>query len=231
MLRTAGIPESQLGEILAPLEARLAPVTLAYLPDQTGVDLRLTAWEVEGHDADARLDAAETIVREAAGRWIYGGGTTDLAAVLLDALRGRKLTLATAESCTGGLVGARITAIAGASDVYLGGVVGYHNDAKATLLGVPPDVIERHGAVSEEVVRAMAAGVARALGAEVAVAVTGVAGPGGGTEEKPVGTVWFAWRVGGVVEAQRVGFPGDRWQVRTRAAQAAILGLLERVRG
>lgn len=231
MLRTAGVPESQLGEILGPLEERLAPVTLAYLPDQTGVDLRLTVWEVEGNDADARLDAAEAIIRDAAGRWVYGTGKTDLAAVLIDALRERTLTLATAESCTGGMVGARVTAIAGSSDVYLGGVVSYANDAKASLLGVPPDVIERHGAVSEETARAMAAGIAGRLGADVAVAVTGVAGPGGGSEDKPVGTVWLAWKVGAVIEARRVGFPGDRGQVRSRATQAAILGLLRRVVG
>lgn len=231
MLRTAGVPESQLGEILGPLEERIAPVTLAYLPDQTGVDLRLTVWEVEGNDVEARLDAAEAVIREAAGKWIYGTGTTDLAAVLIDALRERKLTVATAESCTGGMVGARITAIAGSSDVYLGGAVSYANDAKATLLGVPPDVIERHGAVSEETARAMAAGIAERLGADCAIAVTGIAGPGGGSDEKPVGTVWFAWKVGHLIEARRVGFPGDRAQVRTRATQAGILGLLRRVVG
>ncbi len=231
VLRTAGVPESQLGELLGPLEERIAPVTLAYLPDQTGVALRPTVWEVEGDDVEARLDAAAALLREAAGRWIYGTGDTDLATVLIEALRERKLTLATAESCTGGMVGARITAIAGSSDVYLGGVVSYANDAKATLLGVPPDTIERHGAVSEETARAMAAGVAARLGADVTVAVTGVAGPGGGSPEKPVGTVWFAWKVGAVIEARRVGFPGDRRQVRTRATQAAILGLLVRLTG
>lgn len=231
VLRTAGVPESQLGEILGPLEERIAPVTLAYLPDQTGVDLRLTAWEVEGNDVEGRLDAAESVIREAAGKWIYGTGTTDLAAVLIDALRERKLTLATAESCTGGMVGARITSIAGSSDVYLGGAVSYANDAKATLLGVPPDLIERHGAVSEVTARAMAAGIAERLGADCAIAVTGIAGPGGGSEEKPVGTVWFAWKVGHLIEARRVGFPGDRGQVRARATQAGILGLLRRVAG
>jgi nicotinamide-nucleotide amidase len=231
VLRTAGVPESQLGELLGPLEERIAPVTLAYLPDQTGVDLRLTAWEVEGDEAGALLDAAETVLREAAGRWIYGTGAADLASVLLDTLRQRGLTLATAESCTGGMVGARITAIPRSSDVYLGGVVSYANDSKATLLGVDPGLIERHGAVSEETARAMVQGIAAALGADTAIAVTGVAGPGGGSDEKPVGTVWFAWQVGQVVEARRTGFPGDRDQVRTRATQAAILGLVHRIRG
>ncbi len=227
VLRTAGVPESRLGELLGPLEESLAPVTLAYLPDQMGVDLRLTVWEVGVDDATVALDAAEAIIRAAADRWIFGTGNTDLAAVLLDALRSGGHTLATAESCTGGLVGGRITAIPGSSDVYLGGVVSYANEAKTALLGVPAELIERHGAVSEEVARAMADGAAARLGADCALAVTGVAGPGGGSEEKPVGTVWFAWKVGNRVETQRAGFGGDRGQVRARAAQAAILGVRE----
>ncbi len=231
MLRTAGVPESRLGELLGPLEESFLPVTLAYLPDQTGVDLRLTAWELEGDAADRALEHAERIVRDVAGRWIYATGTTDLAAVLLEEMRHRDLTLATAESCTGGLVGARITAIPGSSDVYLGGVVSYANEAKERVLGVPDDVLREHGAVSEATAREMVAGVARRFGADVAVSVTGVAGPGGGTEEKPVGTVWFAWKVGDRVEASRHGFAGDRGQIRTRATQAALLGLLHRIRG
>lgn len=231
MLRTAGVPESRLGELLGPLEESFLPVTLAYLPDQTGVDLRLTAWELEGTAADQALDRAERVVRDAAGRWIYATGTTDLAEVLLEELRGRDLTLATAESCTGGMVGARVTAIAGSSDVYLGGVVSYANEAKERVLGVPDDLLREHGAVSEATARAMVSGVAQRFAADVAVAVTGIAGPGGGTEEKPVGTVWFAWRVGDRVEASRHGFAGDRGQIRSRATQAALLGLLHRIRG
>jgi nicotinamide-nucleotide amidase len=114
--------------------------------------------------------------------------------------------------------------------VYLGGVVSYANAAKTSLLGVPAELIERHGAVSEEVARAMVEGVASRLGADTAVAVTGIAGPGGGSEEKPVGTVWFAWRAQGRIEARRVGFGGDRAQIRARAAQAAILGLVREIR-
>ncbi len=178
-----------------------------------------------------RSTRAEAVIREAAGRWIFGTGTTDLAAVLLDTLREQGLTLASAESCTGGLVGGRITAIAGSSDVYLGGVVSYANEAKTTLLGVPAELIERHGAVSEEVALAMVDGVASQLGADTAVAVTGIAGPGGGSEEKPVGTVWLAWKAQGRIESRRVGFGGDRAQIRARAAQAAILGLVKLVKG
>jgi nicotinamide-nucleotide amidase len=228
-LRTTGIAESRLGELLGALEASMAPVTLAYLPDQTGVDLRLTAWGLDDPDADTALDRAEGMVRAAVGNHVFATGGTDLAEVLLERLRTRGLTLATAESCTGGLLGARITAIAGSSDVYLGGVVSYADAVKQAQLGVKPDTLSAHGAVSEATAREMVQGVATRFDAEVAVSVTGIAGPGGGSIEKPVGTVWFAWLVDGVVESERIGFAGDRGQVRDRAAQAALLGLLRRL--
>ncbi|HET9064707.1 MAG TPA: competence/damage-inducible protein A [Gemmatimonadales bacterium] len=227
IFRTSGIPESRLGELLAPLEASMLPVTLAYLPDQTGVDLRLTAWELPGDEAEAALDRAEAIVRDAAGTWIYGMGRTDLAEQLLDLLREMGLTLATAESCTGGMIGARITSITGSSDVYLGGAVAYADAAKVAVLGVPADLIAAHGAVSEEVARAMALGAAARLGASVAVSVTGIAGPGGGSETKPVGTVCLGWAIGGEASSRRIQITGDREQVRLRASHAALLGLYQ----
>jgi nicotinamide-nucleotide amidase len=229
VLRTTGLAESKLGELLGPLEAGFAPVTLAYLPDQSGVDLRLTAWGLADADAEAALDSAERSVRDAVGRSVFATGSTDLAEVLLQGLRTRGLALATAESCTGGLVGARITAIAGSSDAYLGGVVSYANDVKESQLGVQPDTLREHGAVSEATAREMVQGIAARFGADVAVAVTGIAGPGGGTPEKPVGTVWFAWLVDGRVESERIGFAGDRGQVRERATQAALWGLVRRM--
>ena len=229
VLRTTGIAESRLGEILGPLEPSLAPVTLAYLPDQSGVDLRLTAWELASAEADVALDRAEQVVRGAVGRFVFATGGTDLAEMVIAALRERKLSLATAESCTGGLMGARITAIAGSSDVYHGGVVSYSNAVKEAQLGVRVDTLRAHGAVSEQTAREMVQGAATRFGANVAVAVTGIAGPGGGSDDKPVGTVWFAWYLNGVVEAERIGFAGDRGQVRDRAAQAGLLGLLRRV--
>jgi nicotinamide-nucleotide amidase len=113
--------------------------------------------------------------------------------------------------------------------VYLGGVVSYADAVKQAQLGVKPDTLSAHGAVSEATAREMVQGVATRFDAEVAVSVTGIAGPGGGSIEKPVGTVWFAWLVDGVVESERIGFAGDRGQVRDRAAQAALLGLLRRL--
>jgi nicotinamide-nucleotide amidase len=221
-LRTTGVPESALGERVGPLEDALAPLSLAYIPSVDGVDLRLTAWSLEPPKADRLLAAgAERLGREL-GAHCYGEDETDLAAVALAAVRARGATIAVAESCTGGLLGARLTAIPGASDTFVGGVVAYDDGVKTDILGVPAEILERHGAVSEEVVRAMAAGAARTFGARCTLAITGVAGPGGGTPEKPVGTVWLALQADGATAAVRRVFPGDRAEIRARSAQAAL---------
>jgi len=221
LLRTAGIPESALAERLAPVEDTLAPLTLAYLPAVTGVDLRLTAWS-GGPQEEALLLEAASRVAEACGPHYYGRDEDDLAAAVLDRLRAGGRTLAVGESCTGGLVGARLTAVPGASDVFVGGVVAYDNRVKTQLLDVPEPVLEAYGAVSEETVRAMAIGAQRAFGAWASVAVTGIAGPAGGTPEKPVGTVWLAAAAGDSVRALRRVFPGDREEIRQRTAQASL---------
>lgn len=229
VLRTTSVPESTLAERIGAIEARLAPLTLAYLPSVTGVDLRLTAWGLPPEEAVARLDAAAMELRARAAEWIYAEGDTDLAAVVLAQAGERGLKLATAESCTGGLVGARLTSIPGSSAVYLGGVVAYDNAVKIHQLGVTADLIERHGAVSEPVVRAMAEGVATRLGSELGIAVTGIAGPGGGSEEKPVGLVFIATYADGEVESHRHVLPGGREEVRSRAAQLALSYLQKRM--
>ena len=136
------------------------------------------------------------------------------------------MRLATAESCTAGLMAKRLTDLAGASDIYVGGVVAYDNAVKEAVLQVPEELIEMHGAVSEPVANRMAEGVARILGADVGVAVTGIAGPGGGTGEKPVGTVWLAVTASGETVSELARFMGDREAVRERAAQAAFALLL-----
>jgi nicotinamide-nucleotide amidase len=221
-LRTTGVGESFIADRVATIHAGLGDVGLAYLPNAEGTDLRVTARGVPPDEADRRLAAAAARLREVVGDAVYGEDGADLAAVVLDLSRERGLTIGVAESCTGGLLGARLTAIAGSSDVVLGGVIAYSNGLKSALLDVPPALLVEHGAVSEPVVRAMAAGARAAAGSAIGVAITGIAGPGGGTEEKPVGTVWIATDLDGVVEARRLRLIGDRAEIRQRAAQAAL---------
>ncbi len=147
---------------------------------------------------------------------------------MLAALRAGRQRLGVAESCTGGLVAKRITDVAGASDTFIGGVVAYADVIKTAALKVPLETLQAHGAVSEETVRAMAEGAQRLFSAEASIAVTGIAGPGGGTPEKPVGTVWLAARVHTDTRAVRRVFPGDRDEIRLRSAQAS-LDLLRRL--
>jgi nicotinamide-nucleotide amidase len=229
-LRTTGVAEAALAEQLGEIERDIAPLSLAYLPDVAGVDLRLTAWNLPAADADALLERGAARIRSHAGDAVYGEGSDDLAAVVLDAARRRGLRIVVAESCTGGLVGGRLTDTPGSSDVMEAGVVCYSYESKTRLLGVPADLVVAHGAVSESVVRAMAEGALGRLGGDLALAVTGIAGPGGGTPEKPVGTVWFATAMGGDVRATRIVFFGTRAEVRARAAQTALRLLLERLR-
>jgi nicotinamide-nucleotide amidase len=168
------------------------------------------------------------MLRDRAGEHYYGDDATDLAAVVLEQLRHRRARLAVAESCTGGLLGARVSAVPGASDVFVGGVVAYDNVVKSGMLDVEPELLRRHGAVSEAVVRAMAAGAQRRFSVDAALAITGIAGPTGGTPEKPVGTVWLAAQLGAESRALTRVFPGERGEIRARAAQAA-LDLLRRL--
>ena len=150
---------------------------------------------------------------------------------LADALRGRGWRMAAAESCTGGLIAAACTTVEGSSDWFERGFVSYSNEAKAELLGVPPALIAAHGAVSEEVALAMAQGALSHAPVQLAVAVTGIAGPGGGVPGKPVGTVWLAWGQHHALHAERLQLPGDRTAVRGATVQAALQRLLETARG
>jgi nicotinamide-nucleotide amidase len=226
VVRTTGIAESKLAELLEPAFVDAGELGIAFLPSVTGVDLRLTSWGALPDDDAARaFDRTEAALRARAGEWVYAVGDRDLADVVGDALRAHGHSVAVAESCTGGLVAKRLTDRAGSSDYMVGGVVAYANHAKVTQLDVPAELIERHGAVSDQVALAMARGAARRLHADCAVAVTGIAGPGGGTDAKPVGTVCIAAFVPGSERALTVRLPGDRAEVRERSAQA-VLALL-----
>ena len=227
-LRTIGIGESALADLLGPLAKGPPGLPLAYLPSVEGTDLRLTTRDSNSGEAELRLDAGAAELRAVLGAYVYGEGKADLADVVLDLLRSRGLKIAVAESCTGGMLGARITAIAGSSDAMLGGVIAYADVVKTSHLGVRPETIQAHGAVSEETAREMAAGVRERFGAEVGVSITGIAGPGGGTPEKPVGTVCMAVSAGAAARSVRVQMLGDRDEIRRRSAQAA-LNLVRRV--
>src|SRR3954470_24622056 len=185
-LRTTGIAESAIADILGSNflgepGSELGSLSLAYLPAATGVDLRVTARGLPPERARALVGQAMVKLRSKVSAYAYGEGDADLAAVVLENLRSRELSLAVAESCTGGMLGERITAIPGSSDVFLGGVIAYHNDLKRELLGVTAETLEKFGAVSEEVALQMASGIRGRLGAAIGVSITGIAGPGGGT--------------------------------------------------
>jgi nicotinamide-nucleotide amidase len=221
LLRTTGIAESTLAERLEPVEDSLAPLTLAYLPSLLGVDLRLTAWNAEPEEADRLLASAAARLRERVADHVYGTGEEDLAAVMLEAYRRQHARLAVAESCTGGMLGARITAIPGSSTTFVGGLIAYADELKREL-GVPARILETHGAVSEEAVQEMALLTRSRFNVEVAVAISGIAGPDGGSAEKPVGLVWFALADPAGCETHKMTFPGSRHEIRMRASQFAL---------
>lgn len=190
---TAGEGESTIAEKLAKVEDNLPEnMSLAYLPNLGTVRLRLSARGNEEVALQGQLDEYRQHVEKALGDLVYGYGKDDLASVIARMLQERGKTLATAESCTGGTIGRMITAHPGSSAHYIGGVVAYSYELKQSLLGVPAPILLDHGAVSEPTIIAMAEGARERLGADYAIATSGIAGPGGGTPEKPVGTTWIA---------------------------------------
>ena len=229
LLARATAPERRVARFFGVSESALAQALTAVGGDGDGVDVTICARDFELHvdlfvqpGADERADAIERGLVEPNERYLFSRDERSTAALVLDLLRERSLTLGTAESCTGGLVAGRLTDVPGASDVFRGAVVAYGNEVKAAQLGVPEQVLAAHGAVSEETAAAMARGARERLGVDVAVAVTGIAGPDGGTEEKPVGLV-FLHAAGPHGEvARRLDFPGDRETIRQRAAVAAL---------
>lgn len=220
-LRTTGIAESALADQLGELASGVDGAALAFLPAVDSVDLRLTVRGLPGEEADEALGRAAVKLRNAAGRYVYGEDGADLAEVVLAACRRRGFRIAVAESCTGGMFGARLTAIPGSSDVFLGGIIAYENAVKRDLLDVSRADLEEHGAVSEEVAARMAKSVRERLGADIGIGITGVAGPGGGTATKPVGMVWVG--LDGVQTQTRcLRLFGTREEIRQRAVQAAL---------
>jgi nicotinamide-nucleotide amidase len=221
-LRTCGIREAVLAQRLAEVPELLPDCQVAYLPSIGGVDIRIRLPEV---DAERVAEVAERARQEITGRvgnYIFTEGTDSLERVVGDLLLEREYMIALAESCTGGMVAARITTTPGSSLFFEGGVVSYSNRAKEEMAGVAHELLVEHGAVSEPVARALAEGIAERTGAAVGVGITGIAGPGGGTEEKPVGTVHIAAVAPEGKAHRRYRFPGSRDGVRERSVTASL---------
>ena len=218
VLRFFGVSESAVARALAEAGG-----------DGDGVEATICARDFEIHvdlvvepGSEARAAELEEALLPSIEKWLYSRDEQPIEAHVLALLRARGLTMATAESCTGGMVAARLTGVAGASGEFVGGVVAYSNEVKVSELGVPEALLEEHGAVSAEVAEAMARGARERLGADVAVAVTGIAGPDGGTPEKPVGLVYLHAEGPDGGHGREFSFPGDRASIRARSAVGAL---------
>ena len=220
--------ESRLSETLSDFEAQLpACIKLAYLPTPGVIRLRLTARGDEESYLQKIIDDEFFKLRTILGSHLFCGSDTTLAGALGSILTERGETLATAESCTGGNIAHEITRVAGSSAYFKGSVVAYSNEVKIRVLNVSSETLSGFGAVSRETVLQMVSGVQRLLSSDCAIATSGIAGPGGGSVEKPVGTVWIAVRYGERSEAECFCFEGDREQVIARATQSALLMLIQ----
>ncbi len=224
VLRTTGVSESEIDARIADLFRSGINPSIAVLAHVGEVHVKITAKASTRETALALIDLLEAEIRRRLGDCIFSSDGSSLPEALGKELRARGWSIATAESCTGGLVGSMITAVPGASDYYRGGVVAYSNEAKTNLLDVAAELIDLNGAVSEQVASAMAVGAKTALRADLALAVTGIAGPDGGTDEKPVGLVYLAVAgVDGELQTKRLRIPGNRDGIIRRSALAALM--------
>lgn len=227
-LLTSGIAESDLADKIGDVGAFLRKGdSLAFLPSASGVRLRITVDRTTRDEAAVRTAEIESFLRAKVERYIFGENDETLVSAIARFLRAKKYTLSTAESCTGGMIGSLITDLAGSSDFYIGGAVTYSNTLKNSLVSVPEALIQKHGAVSQPVVEAMAKGAAQNFKTDTAIAVSGVSGPSGGTAEKPVGTTWVAVSTPRRVVSKCFQFGANsRAMNRERAAFSGLLMLL-----
>ena len=221
VLKVFGLGESELEQKIPELMAQTSPF-ITLLDKHTYMDLRVTVKSGDKDNAQKVLDDTETAIRAKLGNRIFAVDEETHSGVVGKLLRSRSLTLATAESCSGGLLGGKITAEAGSSDYYLGGVVSYANSVKENILGVRNDSLIAHGAVSDTVAREMAEGVKKLLGADIGISITGIAGPGGGTEEKPVGLVFIGLAHSQGCLVEKCQFVGNRDSIRNMSVEAAL---------
>jgi nicotinamide-nucleotide amidase len=221
-IRTCGMAESHLFEKLSPIAELERYGKIAFLPSYGQVDVRISVYAKAAAEAEERIHAAESIILARLGQLVYGFDEDTMEAVIGHLLIEKKATLAVAESCTGGLVANRITNVSGSSQYFERGIVTYSNAAKIQLLGVPEEILQQHGAVSEACAKAMAEGIRRVSRTTYGLSTTGIAGPAGGSEEKPVGLVWVGLATPRQVVAQKAIFAKDRLVNKERFGQMAL---------
>jgi nicotinamide-nucleotide amidase len=225
LLRCFGAEEAKLDSLIQPLlkdRVRLGECQIAFRVSFPEIFIKLSAWADSALRAEDQLQQALFAVRNAVEPYVYGGDEETLEGVVGSLLVQKKLKLAVAESCTGGHLSHRITNVPGASEYFRGGVVAYSNELKTQLLGVSPETLERYGAVSRETAIEMAEGARSRLGSDLAVAITGIAGPSGGSEEKPVGTFHIALSDSEKTEEKKFFFPLDRERFKILASTVAL---------
>ena len=219
-LNTTGVPESKLADELQDVLSKYSDqVQFAFLPHHTGVNIRLTGRQVGN---DSQVEKVVTLLRERIGKSLYGDNDDTMSSVVARILQKKKLTVAVAESCTGGMIAKQLTDIPGSSDYFLGGVVAYSNDLKTKMLQVDDQIIAQHGAVSPEVARLMAESIRSSTGAHFGIGTTGISGPGGGSPEKPVGLVYVSLATPEKTVIHKYHFLPERQRHREMTTQAAL---------
>lgn len=221
VIKIFGWGESEIEQVLQDLMGN-AQLGMTLLAKHSEMHIRLVVRLENEHEATALLDKTERIIRKRLGARVFGTNDETMLGIVNEALRLRQFTISTAESCTGGLLGATLTQESGSSEIYLGGVVSYSNSLKEKFLGVSPQTLQTFGAVSPETAREMAAGVKERSGSELAVGITGIAGPGGGNAEKPVGLVYIGLATPEGVQASKFQFHGQRESIRELSVMAAL---------
>jgi nicotinamide-nucleotide amidase len=230
VIKVIGLPESEVDQRIAPHYLLASGVATTILAAPSGIEIHLTATGADEAAIQARLASLGEKIEAELGDSVFSTGGETIEEVVGRYLALRHKTLAVAESCTGGLLGERLTHVAGSSNYFLGGAVCYSNELKTRFAGVAPQLIEEHGAVSKPVAQAMAVGIRQRTGASVGVGVTGIAGPAGGSDAKPVGTVFIALADERGVQVREFRFPGDRDRVRQLASIAALEIIRRRLR-
>ncbi len=221
-LKATGIPESSLAAKLGHIDEVIQGSKLAFLPSATGVRMRISVVETNRQSAEQKIREIESRIRNKVEKYIYGTDDDELEEIIGKTLTERKLTLAVAESCTGGMIANRVTNVPGSSAYFERGVISYSNKSKVDILKVPQLLIETHGAVSKEVAEAMAEGVRSISGTDIGLSTTGIAGPSGGTPEKPVGLVWIGYSDSSSTFAMKFHFGNDRLRIKEYASQSAL---------